>query len=78
MPQPAIVTLKVYNILGQEVASLLENVLMGEGNQRVDFNGKDLASGAYMYRMIAQLASIEDALPGGAPLVSVKKMRLVK
>jgi hypothetical protein len=46
------VTIKVYNMLGQEVATLL-NESLSPGSYSVDFNGATLASGVYVYRMQA-------------------------
>jgi len=45
-----LVTLKIYNILGQEVATLV-NQDQRPGNYVVDFNASNLASGVYMYRL---------------------------
>ena len=47
-----IVSLKVYDVLGSEVA-LLVNEEKPAGNNEVDFNGKGLASGVYFYRLSA-------------------------
>ncbi len=47
-----LVTLKVYDILGREVASLV-NENLGAGNYHVNFNSSNLASGTYIYRLIA-------------------------
>ena len=46
------VTLKVFNVLGQEVASLV-NQEQKAGQYVVDFNASNLASGIYMYRIQA-------------------------
>ena len=46
------VTLKVYNLLGQEVATLVSQN-QKPGNYMVDFNATNLASGVYMYRLQA-------------------------
>jgi len=46
------VTLKVYNLLGQEVA-LLVSQQQNSGNYTVSFNATKLASGVYMYRIQA-------------------------
>lgn len=46
------VTLKVYNLLGQEVTTLV-NEELASGSYRVSFDGKSLASGVYLYRMTA-------------------------
>jgi Secretion system C-terminal sorting domain len=45
-----LVTLKVYNILGQEVMQLI-NKQMDEGNYSISFNGNNLTSGIYFYRL---------------------------
>ena len=46
------VTLKVYDILGKEVATLV-NKKQKSGNYEVEFEGKDLSSGIYFYRLRA-------------------------
>lgn len=59
------VTLKVYNLLGQEVATLA-NETLNAGESMVRFDGSRLASGVYLYRIQA----------GGSTLT--RRMTLVK
>ncbi|MBS1518012.1 MAG: SBBP repeat-containing protein, partial [Bacteroidetes bacterium] len=47
-----LVTLKVYNILGTEVASLVNEVKQA-GRYEAEFNGSNLGSGIYYYRLQA-------------------------
>ncbi|HPC35933.1 MAG TPA: T9SS type A sorting domain-containing protein [Candidatus Marinimicrobia bacterium] len=50
LPEPGNVTLKVYNMLGQEVATLINNEFRGaNGNHSVLFDGSRLSSGVYFY-----------------------------
>ena len=65
IPQSGFVTLKVYNMLGQEVATLV-NQQQNTGEYNVDFNASNLASGVYMYRIQSGNISI------------TKKMMLLK
>lgn len=44
------VSLKVYNILGQQVANLV-NEVKTPGNYSVNFNASDLSSGIYLYKI---------------------------
>ncbi len=44
-------TLKVYNVLGQQVATLVDGVVRGKEEQTVSFDGSALASGVYYYRL---------------------------
>ncbi len=44
------VTLKVFDMLGREVSTLLTNEEMDEGLQTVEFTASGLASGVYFYR----------------------------
>jgi len=44
------VTLKVYDLLGKEVATLI-NEIRQPGNHFVDFNAGNLSSGVYFYRI---------------------------
>jgi len=52
IPFSAKVTLKVYDITGKEVASLVDKELDG-GFYTADFNGANLSSGVYFYRLVA-------------------------
>jgi len=73
LPMESMVTLKVYNLLGQEVATLLENELLDDGDRTVDFNAGSLTSGVYFYRVSAR--GVEDA---SIQFSSIKRMMLVK
>jgi hypothetical protein len=59
------VSLRVYDVLGREVALLVDNVLQ-PGYYTARFEGHNLASGVYFYRLIA------------SGFVEMKKMQLVK
>lgn len=52
IPKASNVTLKVYNILGQEVATLL-NGFQDAGVHRLTFDASKLSSGVYIYRVEA-------------------------
>jgi hypothetical protein len=53
LAEPSIVTLKVYNVLGQEVSTLLNKEEMEEGERSVEFNAGNMPSGVYFYRIVA-------------------------
>ncbi len=65
LPKSGMTTLKIYNILGQEVDVLVSEYLEA-GNYKFEFNGSDLSSGMYVYRLQSQ------------GYVSIKKMLLLK
>jgi len=50
LPESGFVTLKVYNMLGQEVATLV-NEVKAAGNYKATLNAKDLSSGTYIYSL---------------------------
>lgn len=52
VPQTQYVSLKVYDVLGTEVATLVDEEKFA-GNYNVQFNGSSLASGVYLYRLQA-------------------------
>ncbi len=52
LPEDAVVTLIVYNLLGQEVATLLDREELYEGEHSIDFSADNLSSGVYFYRII--------------------------
>ena len=60
------VTLKVFNTLGKEVATLIADKTFSSGRYSVSWNASDLASGIYLYRLQA----------GG--IVETKRMVLLK
>lgn len=61
IPLTGHVTLKVYNDLGQEVATLFDGVQQA-GNYVATFDGTSLASGVYLYRLQAGNVSISKKL----------------
>ena len=65
IPKAGMYTLKVYNSIGQEVATLIQKEY-APGNYSVNFSAKHLASGMYIYRL------------SGNNVNMVKKMMLIK
>ncbi|GAB4343157.1 MAG: hypothetical protein Kow0037_31030 [Calditrichia bacterium] len=51
LSEPATVTLRVYNNLGQVVATLINNQLMDATAHEITFEGLNLPSGIYFYRL---------------------------
>ncbi len=85
LPEDALVTLKVYNTLGQEVATLLNNELVAAGEQVEEFNPGTLPSGVYFYRIRAVGITqnegedgVTNEVKSGKYLVDVKKMIYLK
>ncbi|HEY6626309.1 MAG TPA: T9SS type A sorting domain-containing protein [Ignavibacteriaceae bacterium] len=52
VPKTSLVNIKVYDLTGQEVASLV-NEVKEVGTYEIKFDARSLASGVYLYRMIA-------------------------
>ena len=65
IPKDGFVTLKIYDVLGREVASLV-NENKSTGRYNLEFNAGNLASGVYLYQL-----KVND-------FVSTKKLMLVK
>ena len=66
LPVEGNVILKIYNILGKEVKTLIANEYRTAGSHTVTFDAHDLPSGVYFYRLQA------------GNIISVKKMILLK
>ena len=71
LPEQAHVTLRVYNVLGQEVATLADGVEEA-GFRTVEWNAAEVASGVYFYRIEARSTS------GQRLFTDSKKMLLVR
>lgn len=54
LPEKAIVTIKVFNIIGQEVAVLTEKNIFPAGQSSLLFNASNLSSGVYFYNISAE------------------------
>ena len=67
------VTIKVFNLLGQEVATLMNNEEYPEGTYEIDFDASHLSSGVYFYRLNAIPTDDE-----GLPIHLVRKMVVLK
>jgi hypothetical protein len=65
IPQSSFTVLKIYNIMGQEVATLI-NEEKAAGVYEINFNAINLASGTYLYKLQA------------GSFVETKKMILLK
>lgn len=63
------ISLRIFNILGQEVFSNFQD--LKSGNHSVNFNGSSLSSGIYFYQLEAKGAD-------GSNFTAVKKMTLLK
>jgi len=69
LPKDGKVKLVIYDILGREMKSLVNNEFKTAGRYTVEFNGSQFASGVYFYRIQVE---------GGKGFTAVKKMVLVK
>jgi hypothetical protein len=66
IPQTERVTLRVYNVLGKEVMTLINAEMRNAGRYNVSFNASELSSGIYFYKLEA------------GKNISVRKMILLK
>jgi hypothetical protein len=75
LPTAARVSLKVNGLLGQEVASLVEEEKQA-GEHSVQFSGENLASCVYFYRL--QVHPSDPSLRSGQGFVETKKFLLLR
>lgn len=71
LPKQSNVTLKIFNLLGQLVSEVLDNKVFEAGYHEIEFDGRQLASGVYLYMIEANSA-------GGKQYIQTKKMLLMK
>jgi hypothetical protein len=71
LPSSGFVTLKIYNVIGQEVATLLNKEEIEEGEHEIEFDASNLSSGVYFYRL-------QVAEEGKNVFMETKKLLLMK
>lgn len=77
LPISSVVSITIYNMLGQEVTQLSDHQLMDAGMVEMDFNATNFASGVYFYRVVAE-GQNSDGLATGQTFTKVMKMALIK
>jgi hypothetical protein len=73
LPKSSEVILKVFNILGEEIATLLSVSLLS-GSHKVDWDASNIASGVYFYRLQAG----DPSQGAGQGYVETRKMVLMR
>ncbi len=74
LPEDAFVTLKIYNILGQEIETIIDEEIYLSGRNLIIFNASDLPSGVYFYKIFAKTIEAESQ----RIYVDSKKMLLLR
>jgi photosystem II stability/assembly factor-like uncharacterized protein len=77
LPVMSMVTLKIYNTLGQEVQTLV-NEYKQRGIYSIEWKPGNLPSGVYFYRLIVEQTSPIITQRGSMPYIEIKKMILIK
>jgi len=78
LPVDGFVNLTIYDMLGKEIATLLNNEPLDAGTQYYEFDASSLPSGIYYYRINVTATANDDEYTGERNFVSTKKMVLVK
>jgi hypothetical protein len=71
LPEKSHVSIKLYNLLGQEVAPIVEGDFL-PGAHRVEWTAESLASGIYFYQMVASGGK------NGRTFINVKKLAYLR
>jgi hypothetical protein len=66
LPEKQKVTVKVFDVLGREVSTILDNMEEKAGNHRIEWDAAKYSTGVYFLRLQA------------GPYTDVKKMMLIK
>jgi hypothetical protein len=53
------VSLKIYNILGELVATLIDGELKAQGTHTTTFEARSLTSGVYFYKLVTEAGVVE-------------------
>ena len=77
IPQKSYITLIVYDVLGREISTMI-NKKQSQGNYEVEFNGSELTSGIYFYRLQVYTPGSVYTPGRAGEFVETKKMILLK
>ncbi|HMU44688.1 MAG TPA: T9SS type A sorting domain-containing protein, partial [Ignavibacteriaceae bacterium] len=72
VPEKSNVTIKIYDILGREIKTLVDNEEKVRWKYKVEFDATNIASGVYFYRMQVNPVS------GAGSFTQTKKMVVLK
>lgn len=72
LPDDAVISIYLYNVLGQRLKTIVSEQVFSAGFEEVQFDASTLSSGVYFYRFIAT------SLETGVTYSSMKKMMLMK
>jgi hypothetical protein len=59
LPKTGVVTLKIFDIQGREVAREINGLTLTAGNYKINFNASNLSSGVYFYSLVVDGQNIE-------------------
>jgi len=54
LPEPGNVTLKIYDIIGSELITLMNSELKSRGKHEISFNAENFSSGIYFYKLVTE------------------------
>lgn len=71
VPEPSKVSIKIYNILGEEITTIFEEIVQA-GLYKVNWTPSNLSSGFYIYRMIAKSIQNDRAFTSTKKIIYMK------
>ena len=82
LPEPAIMTIEIFNLMGQKIRTIVDSQLQGPGVIAVTWDGCDdqgeqMGTGAYIYRMTARVCD-SSTTNADVPFQQSRKMLFVK
>jgi plastocyanin len=75
LPVQSRVTIRIYNLIGQEVATIINESIPAGSYTRI-WNASHIPSGVYLYQILAE--PVKDQNSGLSPFIAVRKLILLK
>ena len=76
LPEQSIVSLKVYDMLGREITTLIDNEIINGGYSEIEFANRDMSAGVYFFRLEAHTLNADHS--GGSGYSAIRKMVYLK